>query len=124
MAASRPLTFPPDGPPCKLASTGEEWKKEGIVSTKVWSLMYRLGTTWRVVGDAANPQGRKSALEGAATITRNGWRVWVEHHTSGKVLYQNPAEIAHQQSLIDKPINAFAEETVPGFARQRQERKN
>ncbi|MFZ3139149.1 hypothetical protein [Polaromonas sp.] len=71
------------------------------MTTKVWRLMYRLGTTGRVVGDAANPQGRKSALEGAETITKNGWCVWIEHHTSGEVLYQNPAEMAHQRSLME-----------------------
>lgn len=92
--------------------------KETAVSTKVWNLMYRLGATERVVGDAGNPHTRKSALEGADTITRNGWRVWVEHHATRKVLFQNPAEVAHQQSLQDKRVIEFAESNIPGFAQK------
>ena len=89
------------------------------MSTKVWNLFYRLGTTERLVGDAGNPQTRKSALEGAETITKNGWRVWVEHHTTGTMLFQNQAEMAYQQSLHDKRAIEFAEAIVPGFAQQR-----
>lgn len=61
--------------------------------------MYRVGTDGRVASSADNPVTRKVALEGAAVVTNNGWRAWVEHHTSGKILYQNPAEVAHQQSV-------------------------
>ena len=89
------------------------------MNTKVWNLIYRLGTTERVVGDAGNPNTRKSALEGAETITKNGWRVWVEHHTTGTMLFQNQAEMAYQQSLHDKRAIEFAEANVPGFAQQR-----
>ncbi|MDB5930977.1 MAG: hypothetical protein JWR60_2684 [Polaromonas sp.] len=89
--------------------------------TKIWSLMYRLGTTGRVIGDYSNPQSRKQALEGAAVITSNGWCVWIEHHASGKVLYRNPAEMAHQQSLADKPSSAVGAYIVPGEALQPRE---
>lgn len=89
------------------------------MSKNVWNLMYRLGTMDRVIGSADNPQSRKSALEGAETITKNGWRVWVEHHTTGKILYQNPAEIEYQQSLVAAQVIAFAEENVPGFDAKR-----
>lgn len=68
------------------------------MSTKVWNLMYALGNTDRVVGDAGNPQARKSALEGAAVIDKNGWRVWVEHHTTGKRLYESERERAHREA--------------------------
>lgn len=89
------------------------------MSTKVWNLMYQFGATERVIGDAGNPQTRKSALEGAETITKNGWCGWVEHHTTGKRLLQNPAELAYQQSLYYKRIIEFAQANVPGFAQQR-----
>ncbi len=89
------------------------------VSTKVWNLMYRIGTVGKVTSAADNPVTRKAALEGAAVVTKNGWRVWVEHHTSGKILYQNPAEVAHQQSVEAKRVISFAEANVPGFAQQR-----
>ena len=89
------------------------------MSTKVWNLMYRMGTAGKVISSADNPVTRKAALEGAAVVTKNGWWVWVEYHTSGKILYQNPAEVAHQQSLVAKRVIDFAETNVPGFARQR-----
>lgn len=89
------------------------------MSTKVWNLMYRMGTNGRVISSDDNPVSRKSALEGAAVVTKNGWRVWVEHHTSGKILYQNPAEVTYQKSLVKKQVIEFAEANVPGFAQQR-----
>lgn len=88
-------------------------------TTKVWNLMYRMGTVGRVISSTDNPVTRKVALEGAAVVTKNGWRVWVEHHTSGKILYRNPAEAGYQQSLVDKRVIEFAEANVPGFAQQR-----
>lgn len=88
-----------------------------IVSKKVWNLMYRVGKTGIVTGDAANPHQRKSALEGIEIITRNGWCAWIEHHTSKKILSQNLAEIAHQQALYSKRVIEFAEANVPGFSK-------
>jgi hypothetical protein len=81
--------------------------------------MYRMGTPGKVINAAENPLTRKAALDGAAVVTKNGWRVWIEHHTSGKILYQNPAEVAHQNSLVAKRVIEFAEANVPGFAQQR-----
>jgi len=69
------------------------------MSTKVWNLMYALGNTEQVVGDASNPQERKSALEGATVIDKNGWRVWVEHHTTSARLYENEREKAHRTAV-------------------------
>ena len=89
------------------------------MSTKVWNLMCRVGTVGQVISSADNPVTRKVALEGADVVTKNGWWVWVEHHTSGKVLYRNPAEVAYQQSLVAKRVIEFAEANVPGFAKQR-----
>lgn len=69
------------------------------MATKIWNLMYALGNTGRVTGDAANPQTRKSALDGAATIASNcGWRVWVEHHETKKRIFESPAEVSQRQA--------------------------
>ncbi|MFK4705929.1 hypothetical protein ABIC83_002768 [Roseateles asaccharophilus] len=67
------------------------------MTTKVWNLMYALGSTARVVGDADNPQSRASALKGASVIEKNGWRVWVEHHKTGKRIHESALEIAHRK---------------------------
>jgi hypothetical protein len=83
--------------------------KESIVSTNVWNLMYRMGTVGKVISSADNPLTRKVALDGAAVVTKNGWRVWVEHHASGKIIYRNFAEVEYQQSLVAKQIIEFAE---------------
>lgn len=61
--------------------------------------MYVLGNTTRIVGASDNPQARKTALDGAAIINANGWRVWVEHHATGKRLYENPGEKAHREAV-------------------------
>lgn len=39
-----------------------------LATNKVWNLMYVLGNTDRIVGDANNPRARASAQEGAAKI--------------------------------------------------------
>lgn len=75
---------------------------------KIWNLMYRVGSTARVIGSADNPQTRKSALEGADTITKNRWCVWIEHHTSGKILYRNSDEVDYQRFLDAKRVIEFA----------------
>lgn len=68
------------------------------MTTKVWNLKYALGNTGRVASDASNPHTRKSALEGAAVIDKNGWRVWVEHHTSGKRIFESSREVVHREA--------------------------
>lgn len=35
--------------------------------------------------------------------------MWIEHHTSGKILYRNPAQVAYQQYLVAEQIIEFAE---------------
>lgn len=85
------------------------------MTTKVWNLMYALGNTMRIVGDASNPQTRKSALEGAAVIERNGWKVWVEHQSSAKRIFESAREIEHRQAAEAKRIVDFAMATVPGY---------
>lgn len=61
--------------------------------------MFALGNTSKVVGDSDNPQSRKSALEGAGTIDKNAWRVWIEHHKTGKRLFESDPEKAHRESI-------------------------
>lgn len=81
--------------------------------------MYALGNTERIMGDAENPQGRKSALEGAAVIEKNGWRVWVEHHVTAKRIHESPSEIAHREATAAKRIVNFAKANVPGYVAPR-----
>lgn len=68
-------------------------------TTKVWNLMYALGNTERVVGDASNPQARASALEGAKKIEQNGWRVWVSHHETGERIFESEREKAYHLAV-------------------------
>ena len=69
--------------------------KDRMASNRVWNLMYVLGNTGRVTGDAANPQEKVGALSGAEHVSTNGWRVWVEHHKTGKRLFESDAEKEH-----------------------------
>lgn len=85
------------------------------MTTKVWNLMYAMGNTGRIIGDAGNPQSRKSALEGAAVIDKNGWRVWIEHQTSAKRIFESAREIEHRQAAEAKRIVDFAKANVPGY---------
>lgn len=86
--------------------------------------MYEVGNTGRIVGDSDNPQSRKKALEGAATIDQNGWRVWVEHHQSGARVFESEREKAHRmkgsESADEQPDtnypNTYAYDLVRGFA--------
>lgn len=85
------------------------------MTTKVWNLMYAMGNSDRVVGDGANPQSRKSALEGAAVIEKNGWRVWIEHQSSAKRIFESELEIDHRRAAGAKRIVDFAKAHVPGY---------
>ncbi len=69
-------------------------------TTKVWNLMYALGNTSRIVGDASNPQARASALESAEKIEVNGWRVWVEHHKTGLRIFESEREKAYRGTAV------------------------
>lgn len=68
------------------------------MTMKTWNLMYAIGNTERIAADADNPQSRKSALAGAAVVEKNGWRVWVEHHSTGKRIYESSREIEHRDA--------------------------
>lgn len=84
------------------------------MTTKVWNLMYALGNTGRVIGDAGNPQRRKSALEGAAVIEKNGWRVWVEHNATSKRIFESARESEHREAAEPERIVDSAKATVAG----------
>lgn len=90
------------------------------MTTKVWNLMYALGNTDRVVGDSENPQIRKSALESAAAIAKNDWRVWIEHHQNGRRIFESQQERDHRAALEAKRIVKFGEANVPGFVASRR----
>lgn len=89
-----------------------------MTKNDIWNLMYALGNTGRITGDAANPQARGKALAGADIVTKNGWRVWVEHKETGKRIFESPAEITHRHDQESNRIIQFAEDNVPGFARR------
>ena len=69
------------------------------MNTKVWNVMYAPGNTERVVGDGENPQTRNSALAAAAIVEKNGWRVWVEHSTTGERLFESANEKANREAV-------------------------
>ncbi|HDR8983194.1 hypothetical protein QZM46_07590 [Burkholderia vietnamiensis] len=70
-------------------------------TNKVWNLIYVLGNTDRVMSDADNPQARASALDGAATIDKNGWRVWVEHHRTSERIFESEREKLHRVAVTE-----------------------
>ena len=72
------------------------------MSTKIWNLKYAMGNTERIVSAHGNPLNRKDALEGAAVIEKNGWRVWVEHHVTGKRIFEGVREREHQDTDATK----------------------
>jgi nitrogen fixation/metabolism regulation signal transduction histidine kinase len=87
------------------------------MTTKVWNLMYALGNTGRVMGDAGNPQIRSKALNGAAVIDQNGWRVWVEHNTTKERVFENEREKAFRETGTDpRKVASIRPKHVPSGA--------
>lgn len=62
------------------------------MSKRIWNLMYHCGKRVAVTANADNPLPRAQALQGAATIAGNGWKVWVEHADTGKRIFESPAQ--------------------------------
>ena len=50
----------------------------------------------KVTANAYNPVLRSVALEAAELISKNGWRVWVEHHIAGERIFEGAKEIEHR----------------------------
>lgn len=71
------------------------------MSKKIWNLMYVVGNPamfTRVTENADNPLGRKDALEGAKTVSKNGgWRTWVEHKDTGVRIFESDSEVQYQK---------------------------
>ena len=73
-----------------------------MATNKVWNLMYVVGNPSmfsKATANASNPLRKDEALEGAATVASNGWRVWVEHQDTGKRIYESEAEKQHQATV-------------------------
>jgi hypothetical protein len=91
------------------------------MSKRIWNLKYVAGnpalfTKTTEFGD--NPLVRTDALKSAEKLANNGWRVWIEHATSGKRIFESLAEQQHNAARNAARVIRFAEEHVPGFRRQ------
>ena len=67
-------------------------------SQKCWHVRYVAGNPEmfaRVTTDASGPHRRQEALDGAARIAQNGWRVWVENAQTGKRIFESDVEKAY-----------------------------
>lgn len=66
-----------------------------MATQKCWVVKYVVGNPemfTRVTTDADSPCRRSEALAAAAKVAENNWRVWVEHATTGKRIYENDVE--------------------------------
>jgi len=62
---------------------------------KCWSLKYIAGNPemfTQVRTDAAGPGRRSEVLQAAEKVAANGWRVWVEHVSTGKRIFESEVE--------------------------------
>lgn len=50
----------------------------------------------KVIDDGSNPLTREEAQEGFEKISKNGWRVWVEHHKTGVRIFENHLELQYK----------------------------
>ena len=68
-----------------------------------WIIKYVAGNPamfTRVTTDAAGAIKRSEALDGAAKVAANGWRVWVEHVVSGERIFESDVEKAFKQAAV------------------------
>lgn len=66
-----------------------------MATQNIWNLKYIAGNPEmfsRVITAAGSPMKRSSALEGAEAVSKNGWRVWVEHADSGIRIFESEVE--------------------------------
>lgn len=71
-----------------------------MATQKCWVIKYVAGNPAmfsRVTTDAAGAIKRSEALEGAANVAQNGWRVWVEHVVTGKRIFESEVEKVYKQ---------------------------
>jgi hypothetical protein len=89
-----------------------------VASQKVWSVKYIAGNPAvfsHVRTDAGGPYRRADALAAAEKVAGNSWRVWVEHHETGKRIFESEAERQFKRDAEAKRIIEFAERNVPDF---------
>ncbi|HDR9174476.1 TPA: hypothetical protein QDB23_001689 [Burkholderia vietnamiensis] len=68
------------------------------MSKHIWNLKYVAGNPEmfsKVINAADNPRTRTVALEDAEKVAKNGWRVWVEHASTGVRIFESDVERAH-----------------------------
>lgn len=74
-----------------------------MATQKCWVIKYVAGNPAmfnRVTTDADGAIKRSAALEGAAKVAKNGWRVWVEHAVTGERIFESDVEKAYKQAAI------------------------
>lgn len=77
--------------------------KANVATQKVWIIKYVAGNPamfFRVTTDAAGAIKRGDALAGAEKVAANGWRVWVEHATTGKRIFESDVEKAYKKAAV------------------------
>ena len=63
------------------------------MTTKVWNVMYRLGTTDRIGRDSGSPMIKPRAISlGGHIANKTGWRAWVEHVDTKERAWESKTE--------------------------------
>jgi hypothetical protein len=68
-----------------------------MANQNIWIVKFVAGNPllFQKIKTAANgPFKRSTALANAQTIANNNWRVWVEHQTTGKRIFESVVEKA------------------------------
>lgn len=68
---------------------------------KIWNIMYVAGNPkifTKVIANASNPLRRSEAIEAAKQISKNGWRVWVEHAETKERIYESEIETQYKNT--------------------------
>lgn len=71
------------------------------MAKKIWNVMFVAGNPQmftKVLSEASNPHSRSEALADSEKVAAKGWRVWVEHTTTGERIFESEAEINHKAS--------------------------
>lgn len=89
-----------------------------MATQRVWDVKYVVGNPAmcsNVTVAAGGPFRRAEAMAAAEKVASNDWRAWVEHHETGKRIYESEAERQFKRAADEKRIIEFAERNVPGF---------
>jgi hypothetical protein len=71
---------------------------------KCWSLKYIAGNPElfkQVRTDADSPGRRSEVLQAAEKVAANGWRVWVEHVSTGKRIFESEVEKKYKNAASE-----------------------